>query len=40
MTYIPDEKRYEGASFKRCGRSGIVFFAIEMEAKPSQSIKT
>jgi L-glyceraldehyde 3-phosphate reductase len=24
MSYVPDEKRYEGATFKRCGRSGLV----------------
>src|SRR5580658_1890377 len=30
MTYIPDEKRYEGASFNRCGRSGIVLPPISL----------
>jgi L-glyceraldehyde 3-phosphate reductase len=24
MSYVADEKRYEGAQFRRCGRSGIV----------------
>jgi L-glyceraldehyde 3-phosphate reductase len=24
MSYVPDEKRYEGATFKRCGKSGLV----------------
>jgi L-glyceraldehyde 3-phosphate reductase len=30
MTYIPDEKRYDGASFNRCGRSGIVLPPISL----------
>jgi L-glyceraldehyde 3-phosphate reductase len=30
MPYIPDEKRYEGASFNRCGRSGIVLPPISL----------
>src|SRR6201985_583740 len=30
MTYMPDEKRYEGASFNRCGRSGIVLPPISL----------
>src|ERR1700741_2771879 len=30
MIYIPDEKRYEGASFNRCGRSGIVLPPISL----------
>jgi len=30
MTYIPDEKRYDGASFNRCGRSGIVLPSISL----------
>jgi L-glyceraldehyde 3-phosphate reductase len=28
MTYIPDEKRYDGVSYNRCGRSGIVLPSI------------
>jgi L-glyceraldehyde 3-phosphate reductase len=24
MSYVPDEKRYEGATFRRCGKSGLV----------------
>jgi hypothetical protein len=24
MSYIPDAKRYDGAMFEKCGRSGIV----------------
>jgi L-glyceraldehyde 3-phosphate reductase len=24
MSYVPDEKRYEGARFRRCGKSGLV----------------
>ena len=30
MTYIPNEKRYDGASFKQCGRSGIVLPPISL----------
>jgi len=30
MTYIPDEKRYDGTSYKRCGRSGIVLPSISL----------
>jgi len=30
MTYIPDEKRYDGASYNRCGRSGIVLPPISL----------
>jgi L-glyceraldehyde 3-phosphate reductase len=30
MTYIPDEKRYDGASFNQCGRSGIVLPPISL----------
>ena len=30
MTYIADEKRYDGASFNRCGRSGIVLPPISL----------
>jgi L-glyceraldehyde 3-phosphate reductase len=30
MTYIPDEKRYDGALFSRCGRSGIVLPPISL----------
>jgi L-glyceraldehyde 3-phosphate reductase len=30
MTYIPDEKRYDGALFNRCGRSGIVLPPISV----------
>jgi len=30
MTYIPYEKRYDGASFQRCGRSGIVLPPISL----------
>src|ERR1700678_73791 len=30
MTYIPDEKRYDGALFNRCGRSGIVLPPISI----------
>src|ERR1700678_2085914 len=30
MTYIPDEKRYDGASFTWCGRSGIVLPPISL----------
>ena len=30
MTYIPNEKRYDGASYNRCGRSGIVLPPISL----------
>ena len=30
MTYIPDAKRYDGAPFNRCGRSGIVLPPISL----------
>src|ERR1700678_4243066 len=30
MTYIPDEKRYDGALFNRCGRSGIVLPPVSL----------
>jgi len=30
MTYIPDEKRYDGAIFNRCGRSGIVLPPVSL----------
>jgi L-glyceraldehyde 3-phosphate reductase len=30
MTYIPDEQRYNGALFNRCGRSGIVLPPISL----------
>ena len=30
MTYIPDENRYDGALFNRCGRSGIVLPPISV----------
>jgi L-glyceraldehyde 3-phosphate reductase len=30
MTYIPDDKRYDGALFNRCGRSGIVLPPISV----------
>jgi L-glyceraldehyde 3-phosphate reductase len=30
MSYIPDVKRYDGASFRRCGRSGIVLPSISL----------
>jgi len=30
MTYIPDEKRYDGVSYNRCGRSGIVLPSISL----------
>ena len=30
MSYIPNEKRYDGASFRRCGRSGIVLPPISL----------
>jgi len=30
MTYIPDQKRYDGALFNRCGQSGIVLPPISL----------
>ena len=30
MTYVADSKRYEGAQFRRCGRSGIVLPPISL----------
>jgi L-glyceraldehyde 3-phosphate reductase len=30
MSYVPDAKRYDGASFRRCGRSGIVLPRISL----------
>jgi L-glyceraldehyde 3-phosphate reductase len=30
MTYVPDAKRYDGANFRRCGRSGLVLPAISL----------
>jgi L-glyceraldehyde 3-phosphate reductase len=30
MTYLPDEKRYDGAQFNRCGRSGIVLPPVSL----------
>src|SRR5580704_14183076 len=30
MTYDPDPKRYDGAIFRRCGRSGLVLPAITL----------
>jgi L-glyceraldehyde 3-phosphate reductase len=30
MTYIPDQKRYDGALFNQCGRSGIVLPPISL----------
>jgi L-glyceraldehyde 3-phosphate reductase len=30
MTYVPDDKRYDGALFNRCGRSGIVLPPISL----------
>jgi L-glyceraldehyde 3-phosphate reductase len=30
MSYVPDAKRYEGAQFRRCGRSGIVLPPISL----------
>ncbi|AXC13126.1 Aldo/keto reductase [Acidisarcina polymorpha] len=29
-TYVPDEKRYDGATFRRCGRSGIVLPPVSL----------
>jgi L-glyceraldehyde 3-phosphate reductase len=30
MTYVPDEGRYDGAEFRRCGRSGIVLPPVSL----------
>ncbi len=30
MTYVPDAKRYEGAQFRRCGRSGLVLPPVSL----------
>jgi L-glyceraldehyde 3-phosphate reductase len=30
MTYLPDVKRYDGAIFRRCGRSGIVLPPVSL----------
>jgi L-glyceraldehyde 3-phosphate reductase len=30
MSYLPDEKRYDGAMFRRCGRSGIVLPPVSL----------
>jgi len=30
MTYVPDRKRYEGAQFRRCGRSGLVLPPVSL----------
>src|SRR5580692_5062359 len=30
MTYVPDAKRYESATFRRCGRSGLVWPPISL----------
>jgi L-glyceraldehyde 3-phosphate reductase len=30
MSYVPDAKRYEGAQFRRCGRSGIVLPPVSL----------
>ena len=30
MSYIPNAKRYDGASFRRCGRSGIVLPPVSL----------
>ena len=30
MTYVPDQNRYEGAAFRRCGRSGLVLPPISL----------
>jgi len=30
MSYVPNAKRYEGATFRRCGRSGIVLPPISL----------
>jgi L-glyceraldehyde 3-phosphate reductase len=30
MSYVPDSKRYDGAQFRRCGRSGIVLPPVSL----------
>ncbi len=30
MTYVPDAKRYDGAIFRRCGRSGLVLPPVSL----------
>ena len=30
MSYVPDAKRYDGAQFRRCGRSGIVLPPVSL----------
>ena len=30
MTYVPDPKRYDGAIFRRCGRSGLVLPPVSL----------
>src|ERR1700751_698558 len=30
MTYVPDEERYNGVEFRRCGRSGIVLPPVSL----------
>ena len=30
MSYVPDEKRYQQAEFRRCGRSGIVLPPVSL----------
>jgi L-glyceraldehyde 3-phosphate reductase len=30
MSYVPDQKRYDGAEFRRCGRSGIVLPPVSL----------
>jgi L-glyceraldehyde 3-phosphate reductase len=30
MTYLPDAKRYDGATFRRCGRSGIALPPVSL----------
>ncbi len=30
MSYVPNEKRYDGAQFRRCGRSGIVLPPVSL----------
>src|ERR1700739_304343 len=30
MSYVPDAKRYEGAQFRRCGRSGVVLPPVSL----------
>ncbi len=30
MTYVPDQQRYEGVAYRRCGRSGIVLPPVSL----------